>query len=60
MTNDALYVMCDDCDQRHEATYSHVGDFGQGPVYAVVCGEFVSYYLTERVFTLRPTTGDKG
>jgi hypothetical protein len=51
MTNPTTYVMCDDCDARHEATYSHDGEFEQGPVYAVVCGEFVDYYLTERVFT---------
>jgi hypothetical protein len=51
------HVMCDDCNQSHPAEYSHEGRFNEGPVYAVVCGEFVSYYLTERV--IAPTAKSK-
>jgi hypothetical protein len=43
------HVMCDDCSQKHEAVYSHEGEFGQGPVYAVVCNGFTDYYLEERL-----------
>lgn len=43
------HVMCDDCNQPHPAEYSHMGRFGEGPVYIVMCGELADYYLTERV-----------
>lgn len=43
------YVICDECGERHEATYSHEGRFNEGPVYAVVCpvDSLTDYYTTE-------------
>ena len=44
-----LWAICDDCGQKHEATYSHEGEWGQGPIYAVVCtvDHLTSYYTAE-------------
>lgn len=59
-TNTLLAVRCDYCDQLHQATYSHEGIHGEGPIYAVVCtipdpvrGECVDYYTTERLERVR-------
>lgn len=43
------HVICDECGERHVAEYSHEGQFGQGAIFAVVCGEFTDYYTGERV-----------
>jgi hypothetical protein len=48
-TTTTLTVICDECGERHEAEYSHEGNFGQGAIYAVVCGEFTDYYTSERI-----------
>lgn len=42
---------CDQCGQPHEATYSHEAQFGQGPIFAVVCpvDDLTDYYTLERV-----------
>jgi hypothetical protein len=42
-------VICDECGDRHVAEYSHEGRFGEGAIYAVVCGDLTDYYTTERV-----------
>lgn len=42
-------VDCDECGERHVAEYSHEGQWGQGAVFAVVCGEFTDYYQEGRV-----------
>lgn len=42
-------VECDECGSEHRAEYSHEGDFGQGAIFAVVCGEFTDYYQASRV-----------
>jgi hypothetical protein len=42
-------VTCDECGATHIAEYSHEGQFGQGPIYAVVCGDLTDYYTGERV-----------
>lgn len=42
-------VTCDECGETHVAEYSHEGQFGEGAIFAVVCGEFTDYYTTERV-----------
>lgn len=46
---ECLSVQCQECPERHPATYSHEGQFGQGPIYAVVCGELTDYYTSEVV-----------
>jgi hypothetical protein len=42
---------CDNCGEPHMATYSHEGNFGEGPIYAVVCtaDQLTDYYTGERV-----------
>lgn len=40
---------CDDCGQAHRAEPAHEGRFGEGQLYAVVCGEFIEYYQASRV-----------
>lgn len=42
-------VTCHECGEAHEATYSHDGRFGEGPIFAVVCTVdwLTSYYTTE-------------
>lgn len=42
-------VTCDECGATHIAEYSHEGQFGEGAIFAVVCGEFTDYYTDERV-----------
>lgn len=44
-------AVCDRCHKTHEATYSHEGRFGEGPIYAVVCDDddLTDYYTTEAV-----------
>ena len=44
-------VICQQCDDEHEATYSHEGQFNEGPIYAVVCDKdnLTDYYTTEVV-----------
>lgn len=43
------YADCQTCGSLHVAEYSHEGQWGQGPIYAVVCpeGNLVDYYTTE-------------
>lgn len=45
------HVTCDQCGGRHVAEFSHIGQFGQGPIYAVVCTEdyLTDYYQESRV-----------
>jgi hypothetical protein len=45
------HVICDQCGGRHVAEFSHIGDFGQGPIFAVVCTEddLTDYYRESRV-----------
>lgn len=40
---------CDGCSQIHPAEYSHEGRFGEGAIFAVVCGVdgLTSYHTTE-------------
>lgn len=40
---------CDDCGAQHPALYSHEGQFGQGAIYSVVCGEYIETYQVSRV-----------
>lgn len=42
-------VVCYECGGKHEATYSHEGRFGEGPIYAVVCTVdwLTDYYTVE-------------
>lgn len=42
-------VVCHHCDQLHEATYHHEGQFGEGPIYVVVCtaDDLHDFYTTE-------------
>lgn len=43
---------CDGCGGTHEATYSHEGRFGEGPVYAVVCpADHLTTYVTTEGLT---------
>lgn len=42
-------VICDECGQPHDASYSHEGRYGEGAVYEVVCGGLSDYYLSERL-----------
>lgn len=42
-------VACFDCHETHDAEYSHEGRFGEGAIYAVVCGEYVEHYTAEAV-----------
>lgn len=42
-------VICDECGERHVAEYSHEGRWGQGAIFAVVCGDLTDYYAAERV-----------
>lgn len=44
-------IVCDQCGQEHDATFSHEGTFGEGPIYAVVCtvDHLTDYYTTERL-----------
>lgn len=44
-------VTCDQCGATHEATYSHVSQYGGHDVWAVVCSVdyLTDYYLRERV-----------
>lgn len=49
VTPPALTVACHYCSDRHEAVYDHEGHYGEGPVYAVVCGGLTDYYTTEAV-----------
>jgi hypothetical protein len=44
-------VDCDNCGAFHPADYSHEGDFGQGPIFAVVCtvDDLTDYYQESRV-----------
>lgn len=51
-TSDAMTVthrqaVCQECGDLHQAEPSHLGFFGEGQVYAVVCGEFTSYYTED-------------
>jgi len=47
-------AVCDECGQLHEATYSHEGQWGEGPIYAVVCTQdwLTSYYTAEGLVQL--------
>lgn len=44
-------VVCDMCGHEHQAVYTHDGQFGEGPIYAVVCpvDDLTDYYTLERV-----------
>lgn len=50
-----LEVQCQQCEEWHPAEYSHEGRFGEGPIFAVVCGEFTDYYTDELVRPAAPT-----
>ena len=50
----ALTVTCEFCGATHPAEYSHEGQYGEGPIYAVVCpagpadrGWVTDYYTAE-------------
>lgn len=44
------HVICDECGRRHVAEYSHDGDYGQGPIFAVICEDgLTDYYQESRV-----------
>jgi hypothetical protein len=47
------HVTCDHCGERHQATYSHEGRFGEGALYAVVCTAdgMTDYYTAERLLS---------
>ncbi len=41
-----------DCGDEHEATYSHEGRFGEGPIFEVVCPkDNLSIFLTTEGLT---------
>lgn len=44
-----LTVTCWECGKEHEATYSHEGQWNQGPIYAVVCDDGLTDYYTAEV-----------
>jgi len=44
-------VDCDNCGSLHIAEFSHIGQFDQGPIFAVVCtvDDLTDYYRESRV-----------
>lgn len=55
---DRLFVKCQDCENEHEAVYSHESEHGQGAIYAVVCNTSLTgcewltdYYTSELLYT---------
>lgn len=44
-------VACQECGDDHIAEYSHEGQFGEGPVFAVVCpvDQLTDYYTLDAV-----------
>lgn len=42
-------AICDGCGNVHPAEYSHEGQFGEGPIFAVTCtvDYLTSYHTTE-------------
>lgn len=42
-------VTCQECGQTHEAHYSHDGQYGEGPIYVVVCNGYEDFYTAEVV-----------
>lgn len=62
-TATAGHVMCDTCNQRHEAVYSHESQWGDHePVYVAVCNGVSDYYLAERLIVAEaaPRKGTAG
>lgn len=53
-------VTCHDCGQVHPAEPHHQGRFGEGQVYAVVCGEFIEFYTQEVVREVAQRCDDCG
>lgn len=45
------HVTCDNCNEQHEATPSHMGVRGEGQIYAVECPKdyLTDYYTSERL-----------
>jgi hypothetical protein len=45
------HVICDNCGGRHIAEFSHIGNWNQGPIFAVVCTEdnLTDYYRESAV-----------
>lgn len=43
------HVICNQCEQQHEAEYHHEGSFGEGPIFIVICERdgLADYYTTE-------------
>lgn len=46
---DTIVVVCHECGAEHLGTYSHLGQYGEGPIYAVVCtaDDLTDYYTLE-------------
>jgi len=51
-------VICDDCGAVHPAEFSHLGQFDQAPVYAVVCpvDGLTGYYTTPALLAYTTAT----
>lgn len=45
------YVICHQCDKRHEAEYSHQSQYGGHAIYVVVCTEdwLTDYYNDDAI-----------
>lgn len=44
---ESVAIDCSYCGQVHEGTYHHESQYGQGPIYESICGEYSVFHTRE-------------